>query len=105
MDDIDAQNILAWKSYFEEKGKEVYIGEYGFRTWKPESHWAFGMVSDDTVKAKLIKQYLGFACDEFEIVTYFAMYDGDGGWGLLDSDGTMRLSGWATVEWLIHRER
>lgn len=101
--DIDLQNILNWKSYFEKSGKKVHIGEYGFRTWKPEKHWEFGMASNDTIKAELIEQYFSFANTQFEIITYFAMYDGDGGWGLLNPDGTIRLSGWSASNWLLNK--
>ena len=101
---IGTQNISDWKSYFEKSGKKVYIGEYGFRTWKPDKHWDFGMVSNDTIKAELIKQYFDYASKEFEIITYFAMYDGDGGWGLLNQDGSVRLSGLSASQWLVTRE-
>jgi len=102
--DIDIQNILGWKSYFEKSSKPVHIGEYGFRTWKPLGHWDFGMVSNDTIKADLIKQYFSRASNEFKIITYFAMYDGDGGWGLLNQDGSIRLSGLSASQWLVKRE-
>ncbi|MEM3463750.1 MAG: hypothetical protein QXL91_02705 [Candidatus Bathyarchaeia archaeon] len=103
-DDIDAQHILDYASYFEKSGKKVFIGEYGFRTWKPAHHWDFGMVSCEAAKAELIKQYFDFASGCFEIITYFAMYDGDGGWGLVNNDGTLRLSGWSACQWLYNRE-
>ncbi|MEM0357684.1 MAG: hypothetical protein QXL77_04840 [Candidatus Bathyarchaeia archaeon] len=104
-DDIDAQHILDYAAYFEKSGKEVFIGEYGFRTWKPAHHWDFGMVSCEATKAELIKQYFEFASSRFEIITYFAMYDGDGGWGLVNDDGTLRLSGWSASQWLHSREK
>ncbi len=103
-DDIDAQHILDYAAYFEKSGKEVYIGEYGFRTWKPAHHWDFGMVSCEGAKAGLIQQFFDFASSRFEIITYFAMYDGDGGWGLVNNDGTLRLSGWSASQWLHNRE-
>jgi len=33
------------------------------------------------------------------------MYDGDGGWGLVNDDGTLRLSGWSASQWLHSREK
>lgn len=99
-DDIDANHILSYASYFEKSGKNVYIGEYGFITWKPQHHWDFGIASCETTKAELIEQYFNFASSRYEIITYFAMYDGDGGWGLVNNDGTLRLSGWSASKWL-----
>lgn len=32
------------------------------------------------------------------------MYDGDGGWGLVNNDGTLRLSGWSASRWLHSRK-
>ncbi len=104
-DDIDAQHIIRYAAYFEKSGKKVFIGEYGFRMWRPAHHWDFGMVSCEATKAMLIKQYFDFASSKFEIITYFAMYDGDGGWGLVNDDGTLRLSGWSASEWLHNREK
>jgi len=104
-DDIDAQHIINYAAYFEKSGKKVFIGEYGFRMWRPAHHWDFGMVSCEAAKAMLIKQYFDFASSRFEIITYFAMYDGDGGWGLVNNDGTLRLSGWSASEWLHNREK
>jgi hypothetical protein len=63
------------------------------------------MASCEAIKAMLIKQYFDFASSKFEIITYFAMYDGDGGWGLVNDDGTLRLSGWSASEWLHNREK
>ncbi|MEM3783533.1 MAG: hypothetical protein QXY88_00675 [Candidatus Bathyarchaeia archaeon] len=103
-DDIDTQHVLDYAAYFEKSGKKVFIGEYGFRMWKPAHHWDFGMVSCEASKAELIKQYFDFASSRFEIITYFAMYNGDGGWGLVNDDGTMRLSGWSASEWLHSRQ-
>ncbi|MEM2676348.1 MAG: hypothetical protein QXJ77_00375 [Candidatus Bathyarchaeia archaeon] len=103
-DDIDAQHILNYAAYFERSGKKVFIGEYGFRMWKPAHHWDFGMVSCEATKAELVKQYFDFASSRFEIITYFAMYDGDGGWGLVNDDGTLRLSGWSASQWLNSRK-
>lgn len=104
-DDIDAQHILDYAAYFEKSGKKVFIGEYGFRMWKPAHHWDFGMVSCEAAKAELIKQYFDFASSRFEIITYFAMYDGDGGWGLVNDDGTLRLSGGSASQWFRDREK
>jgi len=95
--------ILDWKYYFQESGKDVYIGEYGFRTQRPSYHWDMGMVSNETMKAQLVQKYLDFASVEFGIITYFAMYDGDGDWGLLNEDRTFRLSGIVAKEWLQNR--
>ncbi len=103
-DDIDAQHILDYAAYFEKSGKKVFIGEYGFRMWKPAHHWDFGMASYEAAKAQLVKQYFDFASRRFDIITYFAMYDGDGGWGLVNGDGTLKLSGWSASEWLHNRE-
>jgi len=50
------------------------------------------MVSNDSVKAGL-SQYFSFASAEFEIIMYFAIYDGDGGWDSMDYHRTIRLSG------------
>ena len=100
--DLDYMNVTyieSWASYFKNKGKQVYISEYGFRTWKPKEHWNFGMVSNETVKAKLIREFVNYCKKNFEIFTYFALFDADGGWGLANNyTRVLRESGIAMLE-------
>ena len=93
--------IESWASYFKNTGKKVYMSEYGFRTWRPNTagQWDFGMVSNETIKAKLVKEYVNYCRKNFEFFTYFALFDADGGWGLVDNQTrTLRKSGTAMLE-------
>jgi len=50
LDCVNVTYIESWASYFKNKGKHVYLSEYGFRTWKRKEHLALGMVSNETIK-------------------------------------------------------
>ena len=57
------------------------------------------MVSNETVKAKLIREFVDYCKKNFEIFTYFALFDTDGGWGLANNyTRVLRESGIAMLE-------
>lgn len=99
LDYMNVTYLESWASYFKNKGKHVYLSEYGFRTWKPKEHLALGMVSNETVKARLIREFVGYCKENFDVFTYFALFDADGGWGLAEKDTrVLRESGIAMLK-------
>jgi hypothetical protein len=59
--------IEFWAAYFKPTGKQVYMSEYGFRTWQPKEpgEWDFAMVSNETIKAKLVREFVKYCRKEF----------------------------------------
>jgi hypothetical protein len=101
-DYMDTTYIESWAAYFKPAGKQVYMSEYGFRTWRPNDpgQWDFAMVSNETVKAKLVREFVDYCRKNFEVFTYVLLFDNDeGGWGLAENDArTLRKSGIAMLE-------
>jgi hypothetical protein len=99
-DYMNKTHIQSWKAYFDATGKKVYMSEYGFRTQRPNvtGQWDFGMVSNETVKAGLIKEFVSYCRGNFTIFTYFALFDADGRWGLAENNTRLlRESGMAML--------
>jgi hypothetical protein len=91
--------IELWAAYFKPTGKQVYMSEYGFRTWRPDNEWDFGMVSNETIKAKLVREFVEYCRKNFEVFTYVLLFDANGGWGLAEKDTRiLRESGIAMLE-------
>jgi len=88
--------IESWASYFKPTGKQVYMSEYGFRT----GQWPSAMASNETVKAKLITDFVNYCRKNFEVFTYILLFDNsEGGWGLAEKDTRiLRESGIAMLE-------
>jgi hypothetical protein len=99
-DYMDTTYIESWAAYFKPAGKQVYISEYGFRTWRAPEHGPWAMVSNETVKAKLVREFVDYCRKNFEVFTYVLLFDNDeGGWGLSENDArTLRKSGIAMLE-------
>jgi hypothetical protein len=100
-DYLNTTYIDSWASYFKPTGKQVYMSEYGFRTWRPNAsgQWDFGMASNETVKAKLVREFVNYCRKNFEVFTYVLLFDADGGWGLAEKDTRiLRESGIAMLE-------
>lgn len=100
-DYMNTTYIESWASYFKPTGKQVYMSEYGFRTWRPNAsgQWDFGMASNETVKAKLVTEFVNYCRKNFEVFTYVLLFDADGGWGLAEDDTRiLRESGIAMLE-------
>lgn len=94
-DYMNTTYIESWASYFKPTGKQVYMSEYGFRT----GQWGFGMASNETVKAKLVREFVNYCRKGFEVFTYVLLFDADGGWGLAEKDTRiLRESGIAMLE-------
>lgn len=77
------------------------MSEYGFRTWRPNDpgEWDFAMVSNETIKAKLVREFVEYCRKNFEVFTYVLLFDANGGWGLAEKDTrTLRESGTAMLE-------
>jgi hypothetical protein len=100
-DYLNTTYIESWASYFKPTGKQVYMSEYGFRTWRPNApgEWDFGMASNETVKAKLVTEFVNYCRKNFEVFTYALLFDANGGWGLAENDTRiLRESGIAMLE-------
>jgi hypothetical protein len=103
---LDTTYIESWASYFKPTGKQVYMSEYGFRTWRSNDsvQWDFGMASNETVKAKLVTEFVNYCRKNFEVFTYVLLFDADGGWGLAENDTRiLRESGIAMLEALRNK--
>jgi hypothetical protein len=101
LDYLNTTYIESWASYFKPTGKQVYMSEYGFRTWRSNDsvQWDFGMASNETVKAKLVTEFVNYCRKNFEVFTYVLLFDADGGWGLAENDTRiLRESGIAMLE-------
>ncbi|MEM3696606.1 MAG: hypothetical protein QXQ94_03770 [Candidatus Bathyarchaeia archaeon] len=94
--------IELWAAYFKQTGKQVYMSEYGFRTWRSGDpcQWDFGMVSNETIKAKQVREFVEYCRKNFEFFTYVLLFDNnEGGWGLAEKDTRiLRESGIAMLE-------
>jgi len=91
--------IELWAAYFKSTGKQVYMSEYGFRTWRPDNEWDFAMVSNETIKAKLVREFVEYCRKNFEVFVYVLLFDANGGWGLAENDTRiLRESGIAMLE-------
>lgn len=95
-DYMNTTHIESWASYFKPTGKQVYMSEYGFRT----GLWPSAMASNETVKAKLVTEFVNYCRKNFGVFTYILLFDNsEGGWGLAEKDTrTLRESGIAMLE-------
>jgi hypothetical protein len=57
------------------------------------------MVSNETIKAKLVREFVEYCRKNFDFFTYVLLFDANGGWGLAESDTRiLRESGIAMLE-------
>ena len=79
-DYMNTTYIESWTAYFKQTGKQVYMSEYGFRTWRAPEHGPWAMVSNETIKAKLVREFVEYCRKNFEVFVYVLLFDANGGW-------------------------
>ena len=97
-DRVDKQRISDWISVYKETGKEVYIAEWGVQTIEnsPNRTYNYGLASNETMKVKMIQEFVDYIYDWDIYWDYFGLHDfpiENSDWGIVYYNNTLKPSG------------
>ena len=97
VDKLDAERI-DWIEKYRATGKEVYIAEWGVQTLEnsPNRKYDYGLVSNESMKVEMIKDFLHYINNWDIYWTYFGLHDyidENSDWGIVYNDNSLKPSG------------
>ena len=98
VDNVDAGRIQSWLDKYSNTGKPVYIAEWGVQTIQssPERTCNYGLATNETMKTRMIEQFVNHIRPLSVYWDYFGLYDfpnENSDWGIVYNDNTLKPSG------------
>ena len=107
-DKLDTDSIN-WIDTYRASGKRVYISEWGLQTMEnsPTPEFDYGLVTNESMKVELIKEFYDYIEDWDIYWTYFGLHDllrEDSDWGIVYNDDSLKPSGVTFKELLTYKK-
>jgi hypothetical protein len=98
VDNVDTDRIQSWLDEYGSTCKPVYIAEWGVQTIQssPDRAYNYGLATNETMKIKMIEQFVNYIRPMNIYWDYFGLYDFPNersDWGIAYNNGTLKPSG------------
>jgi hypothetical protein len=105
VDEVNTSRIQSWLDGFKDTGKPTYIAEWGVQTMQgsPNRTYGYGLATNETMKVKMIQQFISHIHPKNIYWDYFGLYDFPNersDWGIAYDNGTLKPSG-ETIQHLL----